>query len=298
MPSIISFIIIIFISLQSWAISQVVVIGDTGKDNKGQKAVAEALFRHCSKSFCDHGILTGDNIYEAGMTSPSDPVLDRMFKKHYEKLEFPFFVALGNHDYGQLSNDWIRGTWQLGYSQKNPQYYLPNYFYYQAFEDYVLVVLDTTRLMWAVDIQAQKKLIQEAVLQAQGKWLIVAGHHPYLSNGKHGNAGRYERVSFPSFVAGTEVKKFIDENICGTAHVYLSGHDHNLQLTDGRIKNCPTLFAVSGAGASTEELSKRNKTIFQSENLGFLSIRITSASLNLDFLDANNKILHQTELKK
>ncbi len=290
--------LIFLLSLQVFAGNQLVVVGDTGKDNVGQKAVADAMLRHCAIEVCDYGVLTGDNIYEEGMTSASDPVLDRMFLKYYSALQVPFFVSLGNHDYGKLSNDWKRGAWQLEYSKKNPQYFLPHYFYYQAFEDYVLVVLDTSRLMWGKDVQAQELMIQEAYAKSEGKWFVVVGHHPYLSNGKHGNAGKFEGISFPPFVSGTDVKKFIEKNVCGKAQVYLSGHDHNLQLTDGRIQNCPTYFAVSGAGASSTPLTNRNITLFQSEKLGFLSVTIDSSVMGLKFIDSDNQILHVMELKR
>lgn len=284
-------------SLVGFASTQIVVIGDTGKDNDGQKTIAEAITAHCKLEKCNYGMLAGDNVYEAGMTSPTDPVLDRVFKKYYGELPFKFIVALGNHDYGKLSNAWEKGAYQLEYAKQNPQYFLPNYYYYIVGEDFVVAILDTTRLMWSKDIAAQERMINEAYAQSQGKWFIVAGHHPYLSNGKHGNAGNYERVGWPAFVSGADVKKFIDKNVCGKASLYISGHDHNLQLTDGKIAGCAkTQFAVSGAGASTESLASRNQTLFQSEQLGYLTVNINRSSLSLQFLDSKNQSLYKTEL--
>ena len=291
------FAITLLTSLISFASTQFVVIGDTGKDNEGQKTVADAITQHCQLEKCDYGLLAGDNVYEDGMSSPTDPILDRVFKKYYGHLPFQFFVALGNHDYGKLSNKWEKGAYQLAYSKQNPQYHLPDYYYYQVFEDFVLVVLDTTRLMWSKDIDAQERMINEAYAQAQGKWVIVAAHHPYLSNGNHGNAGNYERVGWPAFVSGADVKKFIERNVCGKAQLYISGHDHNLQLTDGKIAGCAlTQFAISGAGASTEDLAKRNVTLFESQQLGYLTLTISRSSLSLHFLDSKNQTLYKTEL--
>ncbi len=289
---------IFLISFQCFSATQLIVIGDTGKDNDGQKIVADAMTKHCSVEVCNFGILAGDNVYQEGVTSPTDPVMDRMFKKYYNQLSFPFYVALGNHDYGEYSNDWIRGSYQLDYAKKNPQFILPNYFYYVEHSDFVLVVLDTSRLMWNKDVQAQERLINEAYSKANGKWFIVVGHHPYLSNGKHGNAGKYEGISFPPMVSGRDVKKFIEKHVCGKAQVYLSGHDHSLQLIDGRIQNCQTTFAVSGSGASTTGLSARNVTLFEAEKLGFLSVNIDSANLGLKFIDSENQILAELLLKR
>lgn len=237
-----------------------VAVGDTGKNNEAQKQVAQAMIRHCMISSCHYGLLLGDNLYNEGMTSPTDPKMDQYFRNYYSPLPFPFFVTLGNHDYGALSNNWTRGSYQLEYAKTNPQFILPRYWYYVEFEHFVLAVIDTTRMMWSKDLDPQRQMLREAHAKSKGKYLIVMAHHPYLSNGDHGNAGRYEGVSFPSFVSGTEVKKMIDQEICGKAHIYISGHDHNLQLTNGSIVNCSTLFIVSGAGADQDKLNKRNQT--------------------------------------
>lgn len=294
----ISFLLLAF-SLQSFAQTQFVVIGDSGKDNDGQKRVADALLRHCTVERCDYGVLTGDNIYPVGMNSWDDPVLDRMFLKYYGPLQFPFFISLGNHDYGKFAFDWKRGNYQKAYSLKNPQYYLPHFYYYHEFTDLVLVVLDTSRLMWNKEAKQQELMLKEAYSKAQGKWVIVVAHHPYLSNGKHGNAGRYEDVPIlPSFVSGKYVKRFVDRNICGRAQLYLSGHDHNLQLIDGRIKNCNTMFAVSGAGASITKLKRRNPAVFQSEELGFIALTAAKEALTLRFFDSENRQTHIETIRK
>jgi tartrate-resistant acid phosphatase type 5 len=286
-----SFLFCLFVASLSFASTHIVVVGDTGKDNEGQRIVADAMTQHCQMSQCDLGILTGDNIYEEGMESTNDPILDQVFKKYYSQLQIPFYIALGNHDYGRISNDWKRGGYQLEYSKRNPQYHLPNYYYYEVLQDAVLVFLDTSRLMWGKDIEDQEKMVAEAYAKSDGKWFIVVGHHPYLSNGNHGNAGNYERLPFPPFVSGSHVKKFIEKNVCGKAQLYVSGHDHNLQLIDGMIKNCKTQFAVSGAGASTEDLTSRNASTFQAQQLGYLALTVNLTTMRLEFLDSNNNTL-------
>lgn len=270
-----------------------VAVGDVGEANDSQRQVARAIGAYCQSNPCDYGLLLGDNLYDEGMTSVDDPKMDQAFRDIYSTLPFPFFVTLGNHDYGLLSNVWVRGSYQLEYAKRTPQFLLPNYWYYVEFENFVLAVVDTTRMMWSRDLQAQKLMLQEAEAKAKGKYFIVMGHHPYLSNGKHGNAGKYEGVSFPKFVSGTDVKKFFDENICSKAHLYLSGHDHNLQLLDGKQAGCNSLLVVSGSGAGTTRLYDRNEALYQEATLGFVTVTIERNRIDIQFRDSRNRALYQ-----
>lgn len=290
--------IIVFVGLQCKALENYVVLGDTGKNTQGQLEVSQAMTELCQKERCDLGLLLGDNIYEEGMTSPTDPILKTLFEKYYQNLPFKFLVALGNHDYGKLSNDWVRGEYQVQYARTNQQYYLPNFFYTYATAEAQIVVLDSSRMMWSKDLQAQAQLVQQAYQAKQNKWFIVVLHHPYLSNGKHGNAGNYDNLSFPPMVAGTEVKKFIEKNICGKADVIFSGHDHNLQLIDGTIKNCQSLLVVSGSGASTDKLTARNPVLFASESLGFHFLKLNAEIAVIETRDQKNSLLHSYKFQK
>jgi len=267
---------------------QFIILGDTGKNNLGQRKVAEAITRHCQREMCHHGMLAGDNVYDAGMTSAHDPIMDQVFRNYYSHLPFRFFVALGNHDYGKLSYSWERGAYQLEYAKRNPQFILPRYYYYVEFDNVVLVVLDTTRLMWNKEVEQQAAMIQEAYARSQGKWFLVLGHHPYLSNGPHGNAGQYEGLPFPPMVSGTHVKSFIEQQVCGRAHMYISGHDHSLQILDGRQRNCKSLLVISGGGASASEVSQRNQAFFSQGRIGFMSLITSSQSLHLRVIDGTN----------
>lgn len=294
--------LVVLISWASLAHSttrQFIVLGDTGKNNHGQRQVAAAVTRHCQKEMCHFGMLAGDNVYDAGMSSSDDPIMDQVFKNYYSHLPFRFFVALGNHDYGKLSYSWDRGAYQLEYAKRNPQFILPRYYYYVEFDNLVLAVLDTTRLMWNKEYNEQASMIREAYSRSQGKWFVVLGHHPYLSNGDHGNAGRYEGVSFPSMISGTYVKNFMEQHVCGRAHLSISGHDHSLQLLDGRQANCKTLLAVSGASASVTEVNNRNQAFYSQARLGFISLISSSDALHLRMIDGMNPdlILYQGALQ-
>lgn len=273
--------------------TEFIFIGDTGHDNQEQKEVSEALIRHCAEEKCDLGLLAGDNVYYEGLTYKEDPVLERVFDKYYNPLKIQFLVTLGNHDYGKRAWDWERGEWQIAHSKKNPYFYIPHFWYTYETEEAVIAVIDTSRIFWKKDRTVQARLIEEASqkAKAQKKWFLVLGHHPYLSNGEHGNAGKYEDMSFPFFVSGSEIEEFVEKNVCGKADFYLSGHDHNLQVIDGNIKSCNTQFIISGAGSGSSELEKRNETIFESEAPGFFRLSIHKDSIKVRAIDSNANTL-------
>lgn len=286
----------LFLALSHLGLAETVhllAVGDTGKDNPSQKLVAQAMLRHCQIYPCNYALLLGDNLYKEGMKTPNDPKMDAVFKNYYSSLPMPFIVALGNHDYGLVSNNWVRGSYQLNYAKSNPQFLLPHYWYYVEFENFVLAVVDTTRMMWSKDLEPQRQMLRTAYEKSKGKYFIVMGHHPYLSNGDHGNAGQYEGVSGPSFVSGTDVKKMLAEEVCGKAHIYLSGHDHSLQMINGAQANCSTLLVVSGAGASTDKLNQRNQTLFEASSLGFVTLAIDKNQIYMQFWNQDNQLIYQ-----
>jgi tartrate-resistant acid phosphatase type 5 len=294
-----SFALFFILSLTAGARSlEIVAVGDTGKANEGQRKVAAAMGNYCRGISCDYGLLLGDNLYQEGMLDTRDKRMDMVFRDIYGFLNFPFLVTLGNHDYGKLSRNWTRGRFQVEYGMRNAQFILPSFWYIKELEHVVLVSLDTPRMMWSKDLEPQKALMKRATELAKGKFLIVFGHHPYLSNGKHGNAGKYDGLSFPSFASGRDVKKFFDENVCGKAHLYLSGHDHNLQMIKGHQAGCKTQLIVSGAGATTTQLYKRNSTQFESTSLGFVGLTIEEDGLRIKFISDENSVLHETTIGK
>lgn len=273
----------------------IILLGDTGKDNQGQLDVSRSIEDFCLRERCDTGMIAGDIIYPVGMKSPTDPILETMFDKYYNHLNFPFLITMGNHDYGKLSNDWKRGSYQLEHAKDNPSFYFPDFYYTYETDEAVIAVLDTTRLMWKKETSLQADMVKAAHREAlaKNKWFFVLGHHPFLSNGKHGNAGNYERLPVPFFVSGSNVKKFITNHVCGKAHFYLSGHDHSLQVFDGNIKGCNTQLIVSGSGASSTKLFKRNKADFESVALGFFHLLVKSDSVRIRAVDSASNILFE-----
>jgi tartrate-resistant acid phosphatase type 5 len=49
-----------------------------------------------------------DNFYDEGVDSLDDEQFQTKFELPYADIDFPFWVVLGNHDYGELSLDVFR----------------------------------------------------------------------------------------------------------------------------------------------------------------------------------------------
>jgi 3',5'-cyclic AMP phosphodiesterase CpdA len=126
-------------------------------------------------------------------------------------------------------------------------------------------------------------------------WNIAYGHHPFISNGPHGNAGEYEGLDWVPIVNGESIEDFVDEGICGTMDVYICGHDHSLQWPEG---TCGTEFLVSGAGAKTTELEGSNNSWFQQEIEGFVWIEIQGRTFTGVYYDLDGNELYRRSFTK
>lgn len=281
--------------------TNVVLIGDSGRNNPGQASVSLAMQELCSREDCNLGILAGDNVYPAGVTSSKDKILETVFDKFYNPLNFPFLIALGNHDYGKYYRSTQRASYQLLHAKRNPSFVIPHFWYTYETAEAVFAVIDTTRMMWAWDITVQANMVKKAhaSAKAQNKWFMVVGHHPFLSNGPHGNAGRYSRTPIPYFISGRYVKNFMLANVCGKADFYLAGHDHSLQLIDGKPAGCNTQLIVSGTAASASKLSlNRNRAKFQSLELGFFHLSIQKDAVRVRAFNDKTNLLFEESYNK
>jgi hypothetical protein len=157
-----------------------------------------------------------------------------------------------------------------------------------------LVSLNTASMFWA-DLPIVERLVgyndendrlrenlRQWALDPLADWRIAFGHHPYLSNGPHGNAGRYDNVIVDGLIgSGTELKAFFEEYVLGQFDVYLCGHDHSLQDL-GTVQG--TEIIVTGGGSSHTEFEGDNDAVFQADRKGFLIVEATETALTLQFV--------------
>lgn len=268
-------------------------IGDTGKGTEGQKAVAAAMVKKCATVRCDFVVMLGDNIYDSGADSADDPQFKTKFEDIYAALNLNFYVVLGNHDYGGngAGTSFGKGKNEVDYTAKSAKWKMPAAHYHFTKGDIEFFALDTNLQMFGRDAQ-QKVDVDQWLAASTSPWKIALGHHPYKSNGPHGNAGSYDRVPF----LGNGVKNFLEDHVCNRVDLYLSGHDHSMQwLTD---KCGTTALGVSGAGAEVTTLTTRNAVAYQSTERGFMYFTVTKTKLTAEIISEAGVVLSTQTLNK
>lgn len=266
-----------------------VAMGDTGTGENGQIKIGNAIAAKCAKDGCDFVQLLGDNLYPSGAASTTDPIWQERFEIPYAAVNLPFYVVLGNHDYGGdgAGTDFPKGKNEIDYTAVSTKWKLPAAHYKFAKGPAEFFALDTNMAMFG-QAGAQKGDVLTWLADSKAKWKIAFGHHPYKSNGDHGNAGKYDNIPIPGPWTGKGVKEYLEQTICGRADVYFSGHDHSQQWLNESCNG--TELAVSGAGAKTTELPGTNATLFQSLELGFLYVVVEDKKLTAQFIDENGNV--------
>lgn len=307
-----------------------VAIGDAGTGAKPQEYVAEAMAQVCVQRGCDFVVSAGDNIYKKGPSSVNDEQFQSKFERPYANLKLPFFMVLGNHDNtGLIAGDGgfnARGTIEVEYHQYSQRWTMPERYYRitaplkgekvrddpsrnrQPLVEFF--ALDSTPLTSAPDMlpaykikhytSNQARWIDAGLHNSRAQWRIALAHHPYISNGFHGNAGDYDRIAsktdwlallLPNLnkklfqrVSGTYFKAFFEESLCNKLDLYISGHDHTLQWLKPTEDCGKTEFIVTGAAAKFKPLDnlQRNAVYQQLNNkLGFFWVEIVANQMNV-----------------
>lgn len=296
-----------------------VVMGDVGEGNEAQYKVADAVAQKCQADGCDFVILLGDNFYDSGVTSVDDPQWQTKFEDPYQNIDLPFFAVLGNHDYGGsilgidtggIGNEWDKGPVEVMYDGVSAKWNMPDTHYTFTWGNVGFIMLDTNSIMWDnTDHGDQWEWYSTALLDVSGAdWVFVAGHHPYLSNGAHGNAGSYESIE----VAGVEIpnpfdslngqrlKDFFEQKVCGTADMVLAGHDHNRQWLNEPNALCGAELIVNGAGAKLKDFGLNgNERHWEDETVeGFMYVVVQGDIMRGQFIDKLGQLNFEREITR
>ena len=202
-----------------------IILGDMGSGEKSQYDVAKAMKTKIKdKKMFICGL--GDNIYESGVSSVDDEQFQTKFEIPYEDINIPFYMSLGNHDYGYSNKCLVpkeNAFNQVKYSHFSDKWYLPhNYYTFDESDENTSVsffVFDTNLdMMNDEDIETQKQEMIKNIKRSDSDWKIAYGHHTLRSIGGHGNA----EDDFEKFMKDIFAVAPFD--------VYMCGHDHNKQF--------------------------------------------------------------------
>lgn len=271
-----------------------VAFGDQGKGNDAQRKVGRAVGTVCAARGCDFGVLLGDNFYESGVSSPDDPQFVTAFEQPYETVDAGFYVVLGNHDYGAKGQgtDFGKEQNQIEYGKTHPKWILPSQHYKFTAGPAEFFVADTNRSMFKIDDEVRADF-QAWLTDSTATWKIALGHHTYFSNGKHGNAGSYDGLTYLPIANGGGVKDFIESSVCGRADIYINGHDHVREWVQSTCtrpgSTLKTEFVTSGGGANVTSFDTAglNPYYWRAATSGFLYVVIDGRTLSGTFYNSD-----------
>ena len=208
-------------------------------------------------SRCDLAIFVGDNVYPRGIREYRDRILFERFTALYTWAG-PQYYTLGNHDWGtMISYDTDVAQAQLRLIAGMEGVHGGTHFYTFKAGQARLTAWDTTYITARCkddptcgDPSLPPHFDRHPPAAPNGAtWTLAFGHHPYRSNGLHGDAGDY----IDPFYSGEALQELMEQYIVGKVDLYMSGHDHDMQFHahDQRVNAelGRTGLLVSGAGS-------------------------------------------------
>lgn len=271
-------------------------IGDWGRDGTHhQRAVAQAMAERAAASDPRFILSLGDNFYEAGVTSDTDPQWQTSFEDIYDQpsLQRPWKVILGNHDY--------RGNVpaQLEYTKRSKRWDLPARYYTSTHTQHEamaggeleLFCLDTSPFIRKYvgsytdtsgqNPHAQRAWLDAALGRSTARWKIVVGHHPlYTALGGHYH-------DQPDMIAAIEPVLRRHK-----VPLYLNGHDHSMQYVEmGGIA-----YVTNGAGSEIYHPGPPSRAGFCLGAHGFLATDVTHEAIALTFIDSDGQTRFATTI--
>jgi len=257
---------------------RILVFGDNGTGDENQLKVAGAMQKFCEKNGCDLALMLGDNIHPQGVRSADDPQFVEKFEKPYEGLCIPFYAILGEHDWGRKDE---RYNWkaQVEYSQRSSRWRMPSDVYSLTIGDLKILALNTNVLDSS---PAQVDWLNKELGNSQARWNLVLGHKPIHSYGYHGDTDFMTALVLPL--------------LCGRADLYLSAHEHNLQVLKA---DCGLPLFISGAGGKLRpEKETGPRSLFAAPELGFTYLQVKENVILVKVVSAEGEIMYSSSLLK
>jgi tartrate-resistant acid phosphatase type 5 len=275
------------------------VVGDWGRDgNAHQHEVAVQMGRAAHSLASQYVFSVGDNFYEDGVQSTSDPLWRSSFEAIYSapSLQVPWYVALGNHDY--------RGSpqAQIDYATISQRWRMPSR-YYKVSGSQIgaphldVFVIDTSPLVHkyrkdvhsaiaanvvSQDVPAQLRWLDEQLSRSTAPWRLVLGHHTIYSGGSgHGDTPETTELIEPL------LRKH-------GVQAYINGHDHDLQ----HIRRGGVDYLCCGAGSEVRPVQAVEGTLYCAARSGFAVLRSSLDSLSVEFRDFTGATLYRGEIPR
>jgi predicted MPP superfamily phosphohydrolase len=277
-----------------------ITLGDWGvKGQNSQDQVARSMSRYALKKPTKFILTVGDNFYNSGVQSVTDTHWQESWINIYKKpglSRLNWFISAGNHDYGGSIQA------QIDYSKINPRWKFPQRYYKKQFRTENLTAdfffIDTSPFissyynkasMPEIDVEKEKINIQKSWLRrklrnSDAEWKIVVGHHPFYSSTP---ARAKERSDLSA-----ELLKLFQRH---KPDLYLSGHDHDLQLI--KSPELKTFQVISGGGNNSRAGVATENHLFLGSSVGFTALELKKDSFKIEFINENSSTLFSREYR-
>ena len=277
----------------------VLMVGDWGRDNSqvGQRAVAAAMQRYqAERGFTTEALLMlGDSWYGELEGGTKSPRWQWQFEEMYPRAAFdcPAYSIAGNHDYQMWPESKVAA--ELAYAKlPGGRWTMPSLWYTFEFPKVnplmTVIALDSNmphavhgRDFTLTEAQRAEQLAWFAAELKRPRttpYLVVMGHHPVYSDGPHGDHAMLIRDWDPLLRASK-------------AHLYLGGHDHDLQHLE--FEGHPTSFFLSGAGGADLYDLKVKPSVrgpYAEKVFGFSHMEVAPDKLVLRHMNAEGQVVH------
>lgn len=258
------------------------VVGDTGQDSQQRRRVVSMMGQQAGPAEINAVLMLGDNFYEYGVKSASDPRFETDFENLFDRdlFDCPFYVCLGNHDY---NGDTLA---QVEYQCRSSRWKMPAKYYRFGYdigtESVDVFVLDTIPIDQGGPAASEQLAWLESELRgSEATWKVAMGHHPILSGGRHGGSQEVAASIAPL------LRKY-------AVDFYLSGHDHDLQLLDSQSG---WRQIVSGAGSKLRSTSWIKGTEFAAAKPGFCWLLFRPHKVFVTFFGTDRRLMTKSLVK-
>jgi acid phosphatase len=271
-----------------------VLIGDWGRRGADhQAAVAAQMGKSAAELGSAFTISVGDNFYENGVTSLTDPQWRQSYEQVYTApaLQSPWKVLLGNHDYrgnveAQLAYAHHSPRWQMPARYWSETHALPGgataAFYFLDTSPFIAKYYGSNVRVEGQNPTAQLAWLDTALAASQAEWNIVIGHHPIYTAIIPAADPDHDHDQ-PDLIA--HLLPILQRH---KVPVYICGHDHTLQS----VHMAGLTHIVTGAGSQTyQPPSQLRPQGFASGAHGFMAASLSAGMFHYSLIDEHGASL-------
>ena len=241
-----------------------------------QVEIAGVLREYHERNPLNFGITTGDNFYPTSFATPTDPNWQITWANLYDPLGIPFYISLGNHDWGEPAGPLA----EYVYARSSESFRLPAFYYTYTAGPAQFFAINTNELT-----ERQLAWLRDELRKSTAKWKFFYGHFPV-----------YEQTNYTVEPQQAKVLPILREF---GVDAYFAGHHHSMQhwSVDGID------YIVSGSGGAPNYSldgapANAPGRRFALSAPGFAVVEADDSALRLRFIGRDGAVLYEYERRK